>query len=192
MVAIFPHVGLQGVIVTSGSMTPNVAAGDLIVIERVSPARLDVGDIITFHRHGSERLTTHRILSRHVVSGRQHFRTKGDANDTPDADLAPADAVVGRAVLTIPQGGRALALLRVPEVRILVLGVPSLWLALRHAWALRRALGTRRQRRRSATSLVTLIAIATFASVDGREPPSLAVLHHTAAIAANSFTTGNW
>src|SRR5690606_12129780 len=73
------------------------------------------------------------------IGGRRYFKTKGDANDTADADLASADALVGRVRFDLPHAGRWLIHLRHPSVRLGTLGCFSAWLIGKNGIALRRA-----------------------------------------------------
>lgn len=135
-IAVGPSVGCQALTVTSGSMRPSIDPGDLAFVCEEDPASIEAGDVITFNGYGAEHLTTHRVLSRDPVEGRLHFRTQGDANESPDADLAPAAGVVGRVERVVPRAGYVLGYLRVPWVRGLLLGVPAALTAVRAVRAL--------------------------------------------------------
>ena len=77
--------------VLSGSMTPVIRTGDLIVDDAVTPAKarqLRVGQIASFRAGpGSPVIITHRIVARTVVLGVVEYQTKGDANNAPDIGL---------------------------------------------------------------------------------------------------------
>ncbi len=127
--AALPAFDAHLLVVTSGSMAPTIATGDAVVAVDTPPEAIAAGDVIAFHGYGRERLTTHRVISRHDVDGRLHFRTQGDANATPDADLAPAESVAGRVVLTLPAAGRPLLALTSPTARMLLLVLPAVVIA---------------------------------------------------------------
>lgn len=99
--------GLQVYTVLSGSMEPNYKTGSLIYVKNIESSELEVGDVITFKL--SENTTaTHRIIE--IVSDEENsndvsFKTKGDANNTPDASLVEADSVIGTPIFTIPYLG---------------------------------------------------------------------------------------
>jgi signal peptidase len=93
--------------VLSGSMEPNISAGDVIITEGVGAGAIERGDVITFRRSGDTRPTTHRVIE--VVdsegegsqgAGGLAFRTQGDANENPDQQLVSPDSVNGR-VMTV-------------------------------------------------------------------------------------------
>ena len=55
--------GVQAVLVRSGSMAPAIRAGDALVVRPVAAASVAVGDVVTFpdpHRPG--RTLTHRVV----------------------------------------------------------------------------------------------------------------------------------
>jgi signal peptidase len=107
---------LQGdrlLVVTSGSMEPEIKAGDAVVIRPVTDAsQLRPGQVITFIPVGTTQLVTHRIESLATVTRRgaddapvldqygepirdAYVKTKGDANDVVDPNLTPASQVRG-------------------------------------------------------------------------------------------------
>lgn len=78
--------------------------GDVIVVQGVNPADLNVGDIIVFHSpFGGSDLIVHRIIAIENVTGTLKFITKGDGNNDPDSWLPfPASLVVGKVIGRIP------------------------------------------------------------------------------------------
>ena len=100
-------VGFQIYTVVSGSMEPNYHVGSLIYVKEVEPNTLEVNDAITF-KLGDNTIATHRIIE--IVPDEENqnkysFRTKGDANDNPDANLVEPNKVLGKAIFTIPYLG---------------------------------------------------------------------------------------
>lgn len=93
-------------LVASGSMSPHVRTGDVLVYQPGgSPHR---GQVILFHDPADPaRLLTHRVVR---VLPRGALVTQGDANPTPDDTPVPRRLYI------------ALARLRVPLV-----GLPALW-----------------------------------------------------------------
>ena len=82
-------------VISGGSMEPAIPLGSLIVVEPVSPAAIQVGDVITV-RTDRGTVITHRVTRRVVLDGDSYFEIKGDANDTPDPGLVPVRSIVGR------------------------------------------------------------------------------------------------
>ena len=95
--------GMQILVVLSGSMEPYYHVGSIIFIKEAPPQSLQVGDDITF-RIAGDTVATHRIveiLPDASGSAGLRFRTKGTANTTTDEPI-PADQVLGKVVGTIP------------------------------------------------------------------------------------------
>lgn len=126
-------------IVTSGSMEPDIRAGDAVVIRRLQASELRVGQIVTFMAPGAERYTTHRIIGihkRYLVEDpgpedRPAFyvQTQGDSNPTPDADFTPIGSVRGIVTSVLPDWGFYLAWAH-SDLGRLVLFMPPLTLIL--------------------------------------------------------------
>ena len=117
--------------VLSGSMTPVIRTGDLIVDNPVTAAQarnLHVGQIISVREApGSQAIITHRIVAVKVSHETVSYVTKGDANNAPDTPLRPASDVIGVFRFAIPRGGYVLAALHRPLVLDLLLASPVLW-----------------------------------------------------------------
>jgi signal peptidase len=118
--------------VLSGSMTPAIRTGDLVIDEPVSAAQaahLHVGQIITFSSPTDRDVFfTHRIVGIHHSGTSVSYVTKGDANNAPDAVAVPSASIVGLYSHKIPYGGYILNALHKPIV--LALLVLSLLLGL--------------------------------------------------------------
>jgi len=118
-------------IVLSGSMTPVIRTGDLVVDDSVTAVQarnLHVGQIISVRdTPGSQTIITHRIVG--VLHTGEHvsYITKGDANQSADATPRPASDVVGVFSEVVPRGGYILNALHEPLVLGLLLASPILW-----------------------------------------------------------------
>lgn len=92
--------GLSLVVVTTGSMSPTIPAGAVVVSERIAAADVRPGQVVTVPRPGSELPVTHRVVAVDRVPGDPEARSltmRGDANDTIDRD----PSVVREARLTV-------------------------------------------------------------------------------------------
>jgi len=98
--------GTRFLAITSGSMTPEINIGDVVVSTPVSISDVKVGDIIVFK--GDSNLVVHRVVG---FSRDNCFITKGDANENNDPLWACGDNVVGRVFLNIPLVGYPAVLL---------------------------------------------------------------------------------
>ena len=108
--------GYSHAIVLTGSMEPTIKAGDLIVFKKQD--EYNVGDIITFGLSGT--CVTHRIIDKTETG----FITQGDANNAPDLSTVPANQILGKVQLVIPNGGNAILKLRSPiGLFVIIMGI---------------------------------------------------------------------
>ena len=113
----------------SGSMTPAIEAGDVVVTEPLTPLSVEVGDIVTFRDpEGSGRLYSHRVLSIRPAGEAVRFVTRGDANTATERWSVPADGTVGRVLYRIPKIGYALVWTGTIPFRIVLIAIPALLL----------------------------------------------------------------
>jgi signal peptidase len=140
--------GERLLVVTSGSMAPEVMPGDAVVIRPVTDvSQLQLGQVVTFAPAGSTRLVTHRIVGlttferttddgKTVVDAQDrpiyepYIRTKGDANKAPDADFTPASSVRGIVMAAYAGWGTALAWAHSPLGRLVLFAPPLVMLLL--------------------------------------------------------------
>ena len=105
LVAFWFNAGLFGVrpyVVSGYSMKPTFVAGDVVIITRVDPAEVRVGDVIQFSRANS--YIVHRVVEIQEENGRRVFITQGDNNNVRDEPV-PQEIVEGRVIRYIPQVG---------------------------------------------------------------------------------------
>ena len=141
VLALGPRTGrYQTATVRTASMRPTMPEGSMVVTTPLDPAKLRVGDVITYRIPVDDRrIVTHRVVEIHEPGPTPIVRTKGDANNGVDpwtARLKGGAAWKVRA--TVPKVGYATVWLRDPQVRtLLVLFVPfalaALWL--KDIWA---------------------------------------------------------
>jgi signal peptidase len=94
--------------ISSGSMEPVYYEGDVVVIKKVDPSELKVGDIIVFEAVGGGIPIVHRIEEIIEEDDALYFVTKGDNNpfqDTYYSPGVPGPKVIGTPVLKIPKVG---------------------------------------------------------------------------------------
>lgn len=84
--------------VEGGSMEPALFSGDFIVYRRVGIVP-DRGDMIVFEHRGV--LVVHRVAG---LLREGAFKTRGDANDSLDAEPVAGTSVRGEVVLVVPAG----------------------------------------------------------------------------------------
>ena len=94
--------------VETGSMEPEISAGDFIVIH--AEDEYAVGDVITFYDSARGQYVTHRV----ILVSESGYTTKGDANNAQDNFTVPPSAVVGRVVAVLRGFGRVIGFLQTP------------------------------------------------------------------------------
>lgn len=92
--------GFQVFNVISGSMEPHYSMGDLIYVKKVDVNTVKEGDVITFILNEDLVVATHRVVS--VDAEKQHFYTKGDANQIADSAPVHFNNVIGVPKFSIP------------------------------------------------------------------------------------------
>lgn len=143
----------QLLLVTSGSMEPDFAAGDAVVLQKISdPSQLREGQVVSFYPIGSDELTTHRIVELVFIpviehnpetgeavnvvdpeTGQQRFQhyviTKGDANELPDPNAIPISRIRGLVLEAHVGWGYILDWAYSPVGRLILLAPPLLIIA---------------------------------------------------------------
>jgi signal peptidase I len=92
--------------VLTGSMTPQIPVGSVVLVRPVDSRTLKVGDVATYQTApGKEEFITHRILDIDTSTEPTSFTFKGDANKGPDIDPVPAGAIRGEVWFHVPYLG---------------------------------------------------------------------------------------
>jgi len=126
--------------VASGSMTPTLNVGDLIIVQGVpnagdiSAASRPEGNIIVFHRPRPDssfpdELIVHRAINKVENNGTWYFQTKGDNNLSPDFWTGPNTStgmisqalLVGKVVGIAPWIGNVPLFIRTPTGMLIVI-----------------------------------------------------------------------
>jgi signal peptidase I len=92
--------------VLTGSMTPTLQVGSVVIDRPVDPGTLHVGDIATYQKApGVAEYITHRIVAINAHTDPVSFTFKGDANRGPDPTPVPATAIRGKVWFDVPYLG---------------------------------------------------------------------------------------
>ncbi|MFT3798145.1 signal peptidase I [Microbacterium sp.] len=107
VVALPGVVGGMPLTILTGSMSPGLPPGSLVVVKPVATEDIAVGDVITFQlESGKPTLVTHRVAAKVVdTTGATRFVTKGDANASADADEVLPVQVRGTVWYALPYLG---------------------------------------------------------------------------------------
>ncbi len=95
----------------SGSMEPNIARGDMVLVEKSDQyGEMDVGEVLVYRYDNV--IMVHRISDVNEQNGKRTFITKGDANNAEDKWVVEQDDIIGTA-----------------KGKIAMFGYPTLWLS---------------------------------------------------------------
>ncbi len=182
--------GFRGFTVMSGSMEPVIGTGSLAITQRVHPARLKVGDIITFIRPAKDReFITHRITDLSKNKELTTFKTKGDHNNSVDPWILADGGVVGKSVLTIPYLGYFLAFSKTRIGIFLFILVPAFIIIYMEISKIINLIKSRKVKNTIITDLkLPVLLIAIIMPLWTQLPASSALLSDTASIMGNKFT----
>lgn len=101
----------HAIAVASGSMTPNILKGDIVVIEKIDGdfCKLKKGQVIAYKYDNI--VVVHRLINIIEEKGTYYFYSKGDANESEDNWVITEDMIIG-----------------IVNVKIPYLGLPTVWL----------------------------------------------------------------
>lgn len=127
--------GVFPLIVLTDSMNPVFGSGDLVVYRTADAASVAKGDIIAFEDPASggatKSVVTHRVVKvTKDADGGVAWVTKGDANNTRDAQPVPAQNLIGALWFVVPGAGNIALFIQTPQGIILCVVVPILLLVI--------------------------------------------------------------
>jgi signal peptidase I len=138
-------VGYTSLTVLSGSMTPVLRTGDVVVAKKIAPTAARPGDVVTFRDpDDASKLITHRIVTMRVLDGHSRFVTRGDANTGVERWTVRNGGTIARVDLRVPKLGYMTNLVGSRFGRFGFLVLPALLLGLlelRRIWRPRHAQG---------------------------------------------------
>jgi signal peptidase len=131
--------------VLTGSMTPGIPVGSIVIDRPVDPGTLRVGDVATYQKTaGKAEFITHRIVAINNRTNPVTFIFKGDANRGPDTSPVPSTAIRGKVWFHVPYVGAFRDALHTKG------GVEGVLMLLLAGYALMQAAGLLRDRRTHA------------------------------------------
>jgi signal peptidase len=149
--------GFHRYIILTGSMTGTYDRGSIVYDQAVPVSQLKVGDPITYDppagfTTGVYKRVTHRIIwIGRGANGERAFRTKGDANKSPDAwKFGLGHGTQDRVVFHIPELGYLFVLLSLRNFRMVLVGIPAVLMGLFMIRGLWRDAGVEARRKKLA------------------------------------------
>jgi len=109
-----PIFGYSFMNVLTWSMQSEIPQGSLVIIKKVNPGVVEIGNDITYVKD-TETAVTHRvigIMEDYEGSGERGFETQGIENDSPDFEIVQASNVIGMVRFHVPRIGNWLEWLR--------------------------------------------------------------------------------
>lgn len=113
--------GYECYTVISGSMKPKYEVGDLIYVKEVDTASIKVGDDITFILNEDLVVATHQVIR--IDAEKQHFYTKGLANEIEDQNPVHFNNVIGVPQFSIPKLGYVSDFVQNPPGMYITIGI---------------------------------------------------------------------
>ncbi len=138
-------------VIVSPSMVPTINVEDAIIIQRIDPAHIKQGDIISFlatDSYYSGKVITHRVIGIEKSSeGKLLFRTKGDHNNVADSFLVNEGDIYGKVIFRIPMLGYIRQFLSTYFGWILCIVIPFLYLILSEVVRVRKMVSSNKKRK---------------------------------------------
>jgi signal peptidase len=127
--------GYRCYIVLSDSMSAtDFDAGDLVLVKKVDPTTLEVGDIIAYQSQNSENYgatVTHKIRAKTTdANGNPGFITYGTTTNTDDETVVTYPFILGQYQAALPNVGTFFQFLKTPQGYIVCILIPFLLLIL--------------------------------------------------------------
>ena len=91
------------VAIASGSMTPNIRKGDIVIVDKKATHNINEGDVIAY-RH-EKIIVVHRVVNKMEYLQSYIYYTKGDANSNVDNLVVEEDVIIGKVKFKIPYIG---------------------------------------------------------------------------------------
>ncbi|MBI2034555.1 MAG: signal peptidase I [Candidatus Levybacteria bacterium] len=142
-----PQFGNQALIVRSGSMSPTIDAGSIVVVRNSKNSIYNTGDIIAFRSEkNSKTIVTHRIVGvEPLKESGIAYKTKGDANEEVDGWIVGQKNVLGKVYFTLPFFGKILAFAKSDLGFPLLIIFPAVFVILIEALSIVREIKKRRR-----------------------------------------------
>lgn len=86
----------------SGSMSPSLPVGSVVMVWPIEVSTIAVGDIVAFKTGTGSDAVVHRVTEVIDENTLISFRTAGDANKSPDGYLVLPEDIIGKVFFQLP------------------------------------------------------------------------------------------
>jgi len=113
--------------VITDSMEPEILVGEIVIVRRINPELLEIGDVISFF--DNEKINTHKI----IYIGEYNVITRGINASGEDAPVL-FDAIIGRVVANSMTLGNFISFLRSWYGFVFLILVPAIGIMIYQTW----------------------------------------------------------
>jgi signal peptidase len=97
--------GVQPAVIVSGSMSPSIEIGDIVITSPIQPDKVVVGDVISYRTESVPAPIVHRVIDIDRTVGGIIATTKGDALSSADSPIVLSAGAVGKVIYVVPKLG---------------------------------------------------------------------------------------
>lgn len=120
--------GYKTFYITSGSMSPTINQGSIVLEKPIDFEKVTEGDVLTFRNTESTEFFTHRVIG--IDKANKMFITKGDANEEQDPAETSYYFAEGKVDFAVPYVGYAAEFLNSAVGKIIIGCVYIAWIAI--------------------------------------------------------------
>ena len=120
--------GYEAFYIETGSMSPTIPQGSLVLEKKIEFEKISEGDVLTFRNNTETKYFTHRVVA--IDKANKMFTTKGDANKEEDPAEISYYFVEGKVDFSIPAVGYALGFLNSTAGKIVTACIYIAWIAI--------------------------------------------------------------
>lgn len=150
-------------VVLTGSMSPTILPGSIIISKYTEDKDLKIGDAITYKKPDQKDFyITHRIIKMEKQGSLYIFQTKGDAVPAPDQWKIHQGLIEGKVVLVLPFLGYFFAFAKTPPGFFLLILLPALWIIIGEIKNIAKTLrANQKLKKQDMTNIIVLILALT-------------------------------
>lgn len=120
--------GYKAFYIETGSMSPSIPQGSMVLEKEVEFDEISEGDVLTFKNDTDTEYFTHRVIS--IDTANKMVITQGDANNEPDPGETSYYFVEGKVDFSIPLVGYLMSFLNSTVGKIIVACIYIAWIAI--------------------------------------------------------------